>query len=153
LTTQERAGDGAKHVEFVELDPHHPRLDDAYRVIRELRTELTEEDFRRFFAEWHPEGYRLVALFDDGECRAAAGFHLTHGFLHGRFMYVDDLVTSDRNRSKGYGRMLNQHLHEVARANGCATVQLDSGTQRKEAHRFYLRERYDITSFHFCSKV
>jgi predicted GNAT superfamily acetyltransferase len=68
-------------------------------------------------------------------------------------MYVDDLVTSDRNRSKGYGRMLNQHLHEVARANGCATVQLDSGTQRKEAHRFYLRERYDITSFHFCSKV
>jgi hypothetical protein len=30
---------------------------------------------------------------------------------------------------------------------------LDSGTRRTDAHRFYLRERMDITAFHFTKKL
>ena len=140
-------------MEFVELDPSDPRVADIYPVMHELRTDLSERDFADRYAEWYPEGYRVVGLFEAGECVAAAGYHLTHGFLHGRFMYVDDLVTADRHRSKGYGRALNEHLFEIARGNGCQSVQLDSGTHRTAAHRFYLRERYDITSFHFVRKT
>lgn len=140
-------------MDFVELTPSHERLAAVYPVMNELRTELSEQAFRDLYAEGYEQGYRVVALFDQGECRAAAGYHLTHGFLHGRFMYVDDLVTAAAYRSKGYGRALNEHLVEVARAAGCNNVQLDSGTQRTDAHRFYLRERYDITSFHFSRKT
>ncbi len=136
-------------VEFVEVGPGDPRLDDVYPVLHELRTQLTPEAFRATYRDGYPLGYRVVALFDEGECRAVAGYHLTHGFLHGRFMYVDDLVTAARWRSRNYGRRLNEHLLETARAAGCSKVQLDSGTERTEAHRFYLRERYSITSFHF----
>ncbi|MDP9066846.1 MAG: GNAT family N-acetyltransferase [Actinomycetota bacterium] len=64
-----------------------------------------------------------------------------------------DLVTAERWRSKAYGRALNDHLLEAARAAGCSKVQLDSGTQRTDAHRFYFRERYSITSFHFSRDV
>lgn len=124
-----------------------------YPVMQELRVELTEQAFRDLYTEAYAEGYRIVALFDEGECRAAAGYHLTHGFLHGRFMYVDDFVTSDRHRSKGYGRALNEHLFAVARRHGCSNVQLDSGTHRTDAHRFYFREGYVITSFHFSRKT
>lgn len=140
-------------MEFHELSPGHPRLADVYPVIHELRTDLSEQQFRDLYAEGYEDGYRVVGLFDAGNYRAAAGYHLTHGFLHGRFMYVDDLVTAAAERSKGYGRALNDYLFEVARRNGCANVQLDSGTQRTGAHRFYLRERYDITSFHFSRKT
>jgi hypothetical protein len=31
----------------------------------------------------------------------------------------------------------------------CTTIELDSGVQRFDAHRFYLRERFSITSHHF----
>lgn len=135
------------------MSPGDDRLADVYPVIHELRTELSERDFRELYAEAHPQGYRVVGLFDEGECRAAAGYHLTHGFLHGRFMYVDDLVTAERYRSRSYGRALNEHLFEVARRHGCTNVQLDSGTQRTDAHRFYFREGYVITSFHFSRKT
>jgi GNAT superfamily N-acetyltransferase len=64
-------------------------------------------------------------------------------------MYIDDLVTAERWRSHGYGRKLNDYLVEKARQEGCASVQLDSATHRGDAHRFYFRERYRITSFHF----
>jgi hypothetical protein len=39
---------------------------------------------------------------------------------------------------------------ELARNRGCSSIQLDSGTHRVKAHRFYFRERYTITSFHFA---
>ena len=140
-------------IEIVEIAPHEERLDEVYPVLHELRTELTPEDFRSIYANGYEGGYRVLGLFDEGECRAAAGFHISYGFLHGRFMYIDDLVTADRWRSKGYGKTLNDHLLERARVEGCRNVQLDSGTHRTDAHRFYLRERYDITSFHFLHKL
>lgn len=64
-------------------------------------------------------------------------------------MYVDDLVTDSDARSKNYGGLMLQWLKDLARRTGCRTIELDSGTQRVDAHRFYLRERFIISSFHF----
>jgi GNAT superfamily N-acetyltransferase len=64
-------------------------------------------------------------------------------------MYVDDLVTAEQWRSHGYGRLLNEYLVGVAKKERCTSVQLDSATHRTQAHRFYFRERYTISSFHF----
>jgi hypothetical protein len=36
-----------------------------------------------------------------------------------------------------------------ARAAGCQSLELDSGVQRFDAHRFYLRNRMAISSHHF----
>ncbi len=36
-----------------------------------------------------------------------------------------------------------------ARELGCELLHLDSGVQRHAAHRFDLRERFDIASHHF----
>ena len=117
--------------------------------MRELRTELGEEEFRSRYEAGYPLGYRLAALFDEGECRAAAGYRLFSNFVSGLHMYIDDLVTGEQWRSKGYGRQLNEYLGDLARNEGCASVQLDSSVWRSKAHRFYFRERYVITSFHF----
>jgi len=39
-------------------------------------------------------------------------------------------------------------LKAEARGLGCARLQLDSGTFRKDAHAFYLREGVRIEAFH-----
>jgi GNAT superfamily N-acetyltransferase len=136
-------------MEIVEVSPKDERLDAVYPVMRELRTELSEHEFHERYAAGHVDGYRLAALFDGDECRAAAGYRLFTNFVSGRHMYVDDLVTAEQWRSQGYGRLLNDYLVELARSAGCGSIQLDSGTHRPKAHRFYFRERYTITSFHF----
>lgn len=128
-------------------------MSDAYPVLKELRTQLSESAFLALYEEGFQEGYRVVGLFDEGECRAVAGYHLSHGFMDGRYMYIDDLVTADRYRSRGYGKALNDHLLEKAKQAGCSSVQLDSGTQRTQAHRFYFRDGYVISSFHFLHKL
>ena len=117
--------------------------------MRELRDNLDEEEFNLTYATAHAEGYRIAALFDGDECRACAGYRLLTNFVSGRHIYIDDLITAERWRSHGYGRILNDHLLELARNERCTSVQLDSATKRRDAHRFYFRERYWISSFHF----
>jgi GNAT superfamily N-acetyltransferase len=140
-------------VEIAEVAPDDPRLSQVFEVMRELRAHLSFEQFREGYERAVPEGYRVAAVFEGGECRAVAGYRLMHNLVSGRHIYVDDLVTGERWRSHGYGRALNDHLVDVAEREGCGSVQLDSATYRREAHRFYFRERYSIWSFHFVRPV
>jgi GNAT superfamily N-acetyltransferase len=136
-------------MDIVELPPGDERLGAVYPVMHELRTELSEEEFLERYAAGHPDGYRIAVVFDGEDCRAAAGYWVVTNLVSGRHLYVDDLVTAGSWRSRGYGRLLNKYLVELARREGCGSVQLDSATHRRDAHRFYFRERYAITSFHF----
>jgi GNAT superfamily N-acetyltransferase len=71
----------------------------------------------------------------------------------GRQLYVDDLVTDAASRSQGVGHALLSHLETKARALRCRYLTLDSATHRHDAHRFYLRERMSIASFHFVKPI
>jgi GNAT superfamily N-acetyltransferase len=136
-------------VEIVELPPGDRRLEAVYPVMRELRTDLSETQFAERYAAGHVDGYRIAALLEQGQCLAAAGYRVFTNFVSGRHLYIDDLVTTASSRSAGYGRRLNDYLVELARRQECTSVQLDSNVRRHDAHRFYFRERYVITSFHF----
>ena len=136
-------------MEILELTPGDERLAAVYPVMNELRTRLSEDEFHQRYVAGHLDGYRIAAVFDGDECRACAGYRLLTNFVSGRHLYIDDLVTADRWRSHGYGRLLDKYLLELARNEGCSSVQLDSNVRRRDAHRFYFRERYWIASFHF----
>jgi GNAT superfamily N-acetyltransferase len=91
----------------------------------------------------------LAALYEDGAIRAVAGYRYYHNLVSGNVLYVDDLVTDQKERSKGHGDRLFDWLVQQAKDGGCDCLELDSGVQRHGAHRFYLLHRMDITSFHF----
>ena len=136
-------------MEIVELAPGDERLKDVFPVMHELRSNIGEQRFAEIYAEGHADGYRIAALFDGDQCRACAGYRVMTNLVSGRHLYIDDLVTSEGARSQGYGRELNEYLVGRAGEEGCSSVQLDSATHRRDAHRFYFRERYTIYSFHF----
>ena len=108
------------------------------------------------FTRWvnqtqRPEGYRIVAAFLPGEpdAVAAAGFRVLHQLSKARFLYVDDLVTLPTHRSSGYAGMVFDWLVEEARREGCEQLHLDSGHQRHDAHRFYLKHGMVMSAHHF----
>ncbi|KAF1692155.1 GNAT family N-acetyltransferase [Pseudoxanthomonas koreensis] len=122
----------------------------AWPVVVQLRPHLDEHAFVAQALRQLAEGWQATVLYDArGIPRAFAGWRVQEMLAHGRFLYVDDLVTDATTRSSGHGKALLDWLKDQARALGCASLQLDSGTQRTDAHAFYLRERLRITSFHF----
>ena len=96
-------------------------------------------------------GYRLAYSVDEsnGETICVAGFVIQEKLAWGRHMYVDDLVTSENARNTGAGTQMITWLTDYGRQHGCGELHLDSGVQRFAAHRFYLREGFEIRSHHF----
>ena len=124
-------------------------LRDAWPVAQQLRPHLTEDTFVEQALRQLSDGFSATALYDAGVARAYAGWRVYENLVYGRHMYVDDLVTDQTVRSRGYGKSLLDWLKDEARRQGCAKLQLDSGTHRKDAHAFYLREGLRIEAFHF----
>jgi GNAT superfamily N-acetyltransferase len=118
-------------------------------VLLQLRPHLDAETFVERVRRQQSQGYRLACVRDDERVTAVAGFRIHDSLAWGRHMYVDDLVTADDVRSRGYGQELFDWLVEFARGHGCDALHLDSGVQRFGAHRFYLRNRMQISSHHF----
>lgn len=139
-------------MKIADLAPGDPRLlTDALPVLTELRPHLTPSLFEEVYAAGHPQGLRFTALYDvEARCVAVAGWRVIANTSAVRKLYVDDLVTAESARSTGAGRELIAYLEERARALDCRVLDLDSGTQRTDAHRFYLRERFAIRAFHFA---
>lgn len=121
----------------------------SYPVMKQLRPHLGEDEYVRRVREQRAGGYRLAIVEDDGVVRAAAGFRIGEQLVQGRHMYVDDLVTDERERSKGHGRALFDWLVALAKADGCVMFELDSGVQRFRAHAFYFEKRMHIAAYHF----
>lgn len=117
-------------------------------VMRHLR-DVDASTFLRAVRSQQEGGYRLIYLSVNGVPQAVAGFRLGSNLAWGRHLYVDDLVTIPEVRSKGYGSALLAWLEDFAEREGCKQVHLDSGTERKDAHRFYEREGFEVSSLHF----
>jgi GNAT superfamily N-acetyltransferase len=122
----------------------------CFPVLAELRPRVTREEFLGRVRRQREGGYHLLFLEDGGEIRCVAGYRVLENLEWGRFLYVDDLVTTAAARSRGHGRQVFDWLVAEARNRGCDQVHLDSGVQRFGAHRFYLRHGMDLTCHHFA---
>ena len=95
------------------------------------------------------EGFKLAFIEDKGVVVATAGYRIYTNLFMGKHLYVDDLVTLENERSKGYGGQMVKWLRNEAIRENCNFYHLDSGTHRDEAHKFYFRQGFTIASYHF----
>jgi GNAT superfamily N-acetyltransferase len=134
----------------ISLAESEEQIRSCYPVMAELRPHVPEQGFvERVRRQQRESGYQLAFVEQSGAVRAVAGFRVAEFLAWGRTLYVDDLVTASAERSRGHGKALFDWLVALAKASGCAQLHLDSGVQRFDAHRFYLRNRMSITSHHF----
>jgi GNAT superfamily N-acetyltransferase len=124
----------------------------AETVHRQLRPHLPQDyagKMRRVFAD----GARMCVAVRGDRVVGVAVHRVHENTVDGVQMYVDDLVSDEAERSQGIGNALMEHLQRLAREAGCAKFNLDSGTQRQQAHKFYFREGMVVTSFHFAKPL
>jgi len=128
-------------------------IESCFAVMAELRPHLVQDEFVSLVRDLEQGGFRLAFIEDENEVVAVTGYRISSNLFMGKHLYVDDLVTAERHRSKGYGEQLLSWLRAVAKENNCKVLHLDSGTQRQRAHKFYLGQNLMITSFHFAEEL
>ena len=84
-----------------------------------------------------PEQDRLDA---DRPVGVASVYADIQSIRYGKRCWLQGLVVTAAYRSRKVGRQLLASATEWARERGCTHLELASGADRTEAHRFYLRE-------------
>jgi GNAT superfamily N-acetyltransferase len=124
----------------------------CFYVLKQLRTHLEVETFLDTIHTLQKNyNYQLLAVIPDNEVKAVAGYRIAESLAWGKYMYVDDLITDEKSRASGYAKLLVSWLEGEARKQDCEQFHLDSaaGPHRYDAHRFYLKNKMDITAHHF----
>ncbi|WP_444942392.1 GNAT family N-acetyltransferase [Microbulbifer sp. ZKSA004] len=112
----------------------------CYEVLSQLRPHISKDDFlKRILSLTHNCGYKLARLDDNG-IKAVAGYRISDWLHTGKYLEIEDLITSAEKRSSGYGGKLFDWILEQAKVEGCNQVRLVSGIQREQAHKFYIEK-------------
>ena len=137
----------------IQLASSDVQIERCFPVMSQLRPHLNSDGFVSQVKNQMGDGYQLAFLEDREEIIAVAGFRISTSLSWGKFLYVFDLVVDESKRSQSYGQQLFQWLIKYAQDYHCQQLHLDSGVQRFDAHRFYIKQLMAITGHHFALKL
>ena len=121
----------------------------CFPLLRQLRPHLASAaELVERWARQKAAGYRLLALWR-ARPLALAGYRVQENLIHGRFLYVDDLVTDEAARGSGHGQRLMDRLKAEGRTLGCDRLVLDTALGNALGQRFYFRNGLLATALRF----
>ncbi|ASA58006.1 GNAT family N-acetyltransferase [Vibrio gazogenes] len=133
-------------VRFLEKNSDY---ESALEVMLQLRPNYNVDTLSRQIDKQQLNGYKVVYVKSSEGVLAVAGFSVGEKLAWGKHIYIEDLVTNSQFRSCGVGKFIIDWFKTYALKIGCEQIHLDSGVQRFPAHKFYLREGFNIASHHF----
>lgn len=126
----------------------------CFPVMAQLRPHLADPaELTARVARQQQAGYRLLAAWRDGVPVALAGYRFSENLVYGRFVYVDDLVTTEAARGSGLGGKLLDAVADEARKQDIERLVLDTALDNVLAHRFYYRQGLLARALRFSRPV
>ncbi|HPI41306.1 MAG TPA: GNAT family N-acetyltransferase [Pseudobdellovibrionaceae bacterium] len=129
-------------------------LERFYPVMKELRKDLSYQDFLSLYEKAHEaDSYEVVGLEDQGKIIAVMGYRILYDFVHGKHLYIDDLVSTESQRSKGLGAKLLNYAEELAIKHSCKGMRLCTGIENEQGKKFYDRNGWNLRSVAYKKKL
>ena len=125
----------------------------CYKIMHQVREDLSEKDLSKIIAEQIKNGYKLAYVLEDEQVICVAGFSILQKLSLGKHLYIDDFVTDKSVKSTDAGKALLDFLKIYAKQQDCRSIELDSLVQRYDAHKFYLSQDMQIVSHHFSFQL
>lgn len=132
----------------------HVALSAAFDLVRQLRPRLSDvRGWLDIYERQAASGYRVLISVRDAKPNAMAGFRIQENLIHGRFLYVDDLVTDSAARNMGLGKQVLAALIGIAEKSNCSHLVLDTAMANHDAQRFYSRFGMTPLATKFVKKI
>lgn len=129
-------------------------INECFEVMKALRPKLTDaQELVTRVMRQQKESYRILGIEVNGRVVALAGYRELENLVHGKFIYVDDLISAPDSRGKNYGKVLLQEISAIAKELGKDRVVLDTALSNSQAQKFYYREGFLGLGMHFLKDV
>lgn len=129
-------------------------LEKVFPLLKELRPQLDMETYVRLYKEAKlRDDYTLVGLVRGDFCLGLMGFRVLYDFVHGKHLYIDDLVVTKDMRSSGLGKKLLDYAVTEAKKLECQGLRLSTGAENQDGRRFYEREGWSLRSVSYKLKL
>ncbi len=128
-------------------------LQNVYDVLSQLRVDLSYKEFEDLVYDMRHMEYKMIGVMQGDELITYAGVAIQTNLYHKRHLYVFDLVTDEKYRAKGYGKMMLEYLEDYAKMGMCENIVLSSGFSKENAHEFYEKNGFDKKSFVFLKTL
>lgn len=121
----------------------------TYEVLTELYPSLSLEQYREELRFMIQHNYSQIAVLEQQVFVGVSGLWLGNKLWCGKYLEIDNIVVSEKTRSKGVGKMMVDFIEKKARELGCNMVALDSYTTNFKAHKFFYNQGFTPKGFHF----
>lgn len=122
-------------------------------LIQYLNPHMTAQRYEQLLRQMLPNHYRMVGIFDQEVCVGLSGFWISTKLYSGKYLEIDNFVIEETYRSQQLGKKLIDWLQAEATRHQCEMLMLDAYVVNSAAHKFYLREGFEIKGFHFLKKI
>ena len=137
----------------VELE-NEAALAECFAVMRELRGHLSYDEFVSLVHQAAArDQYQLIAYYEGSLCIAVMGYRILYDLVHGRHLYIDDLVVTELQRNRGLGGILLDFAEEKAATLGCSSLRLCTGIDNEEGKRFYEKNEWRLRAVAYKKKL
>lgn len=128
----------------------HDELDQLLELYRQLNTEdpvipPTEELDRQWNDMFHDPNMKFVVAEDQGKLAAVCVLVIVRNLTRGGrpFGLIENVVTSENHRKKGYGSQILQKALDLARQADCYKVMLLTSSKEDATLRFYEKNGFE----------
>jgi GNAT superfamily N-acetyltransferase len=93
--------------------------------------------------------YGQIAVFEGETCLGLTGYWIGTKLWCGKYLEIDNLIVSEKQRSTGVGKRMFEYLAAKATQENCTMMALDSYTSNFKAHKFFYNQSFAPKGFHF----
>ena len=121
----------------------------TYEVLTELYPSLTREEYVNELTFMIQHNYTQVVVMENEHCLGVSGVWIGNKLWCGKYLEIDNIIVSEKIRSKGVGKLIVDYLEKKAKSLGCNMMALDSYTTNFKAHKFFYNQGFSPKGFHF----
>ncbi len=119
-------------------------------ILQELYPSLTLDAYRNDLIDMLPNNhYGQIAVFEGETCLGLTGYWIGTKLWCGKYLEIDNLIVSEKQRSTGVGKQMFDYLAAKAMQENCTMMALDSYTSNFKAHKFFYNQSFAPKGFHF----
>ena len=126
----------------------------TYQLVNEMYKNISFADFSCKITEMIKiSNYKMVAGYYQEELVVVSGYWVALMLYCGKYLQLSNFVTSQNQRSKGFGSQVLLYLQEKAITLQCNKIVLDSYIENKKSHSLYQKKNFYVRGLHFIKDL